>query len=80
MRFYLHQHQFYCGIDLHARSMFVCIMDHAGEVLLHRNYRINPDALLRAVAPYRRAHNRSFTNVSLLINRGYALDASNHNI
>lgn len=53
MRFYSHQHQFYCGIDLHARSMFLCIMDQSGEVLLHRNYRTNPDALLRAIAPYR---------------------------
>ena len=39
MRFYSHQHQFYCGIDLHARSMFLCIQDQSGEVLLHRNYR-----------------------------------------
>ncbi len=35
MRFYSHQHQFYCGIDLHARSMFLCIMDHKGKILLH---------------------------------------------
>jgi len=53
MRFYSHQHQYYCGIDLHARSMFLCIMDQSGEVLLHRNYRVNPDALLRAITPYR---------------------------
>jgi len=53
MRFYTSQHQFYCGIDLHARSMYLCIMDRAGEVLLHRNYRAEPDALLRAITPYR---------------------------
>jgi transposase len=53
MRFYTTQHQFYCGIDLHARSMFLCIMDQSGEVLLHRNYRAEPDALLRAITPYR---------------------------
>jgi len=28
MRFYTKHHQFYCGIDLHARTMYVCIMDH----------------------------------------------------
>jgi hypothetical protein len=28
MRFYTKQHQFYCSIDLHARTMYVCIMDH----------------------------------------------------
>ena len=28
MRFYTQQHQFYCGIDLHARTMYVCILNH----------------------------------------------------
>ena len=37
MRFYTHQHPFYCGIDLHARSMYVCILSHDGEIVLHRN-------------------------------------------
>ena len=23
---------YYCGIDLHARSMYVCVMDNAGEI------------------------------------------------
>jgi hypothetical protein len=53
MRFYSHQHQFYCGIDLHARSMFLCIMDQSGQVLLHRNYQACPNALLKAIAPFR---------------------------
>jgi hypothetical protein len=35
MRFYTNQHPFYCGIDLHARSMYVCILSHDGEILLH---------------------------------------------
>jgi len=26
MRFYTKQHQFYCGIDLHARTMFISIL------------------------------------------------------
>jgi len=39
MRFYTQQHQHYCGIDLHARSMYVCILNQAGEVLLHKNLR-----------------------------------------
>ena len=32
MRFYTQQHQYYCGIDLHARSIYLCIMDQAGEI------------------------------------------------
>jgi len=53
MRFYSHRHQFYCGIDLHARSMYICIQDQSGKILLHRNYRTDPDSLLRAIEPYR---------------------------
>jgi transposase len=53
MRFYTNQHPFYCGIDLHARSMYVCIMNHAGEVLLHRNMKAAPAPLRKAIAPYR---------------------------
>jgi len=37
MRFYSKHHQFYVGIDLHARQMFVCVLACDGDVLLHRN-------------------------------------------
>jgi len=53
MRFYTKQHRYYCGIDLHARSIHLCILDQAGEVLLHRNLRARPDASFKVVAPYR---------------------------
>src|SRR5256712_3654708 len=52
-RFYTQQHPFYCGIDLHARTMYLCILDQAGETLLHRNMQATPEALLKAIAPYR---------------------------
>ena len=32
MRFYNRVHRFYCGVDLHARSLAVCILDQAGAV------------------------------------------------
>jgi hypothetical protein len=32
MRFYTKPHQFYCGIDLHARSMYVCILEGVSEL------------------------------------------------
>ena len=32
MRFSTQQHQFYCGIDLHARSMYLCILNQDGEI------------------------------------------------
>jgi transposase len=53
MRFYTKQHPYYCGIDLHARTMYVCILDQGGETLLHRNMQATPEALLKAIAPYR---------------------------
>ena len=39
MRFYTRQHPFYCGIDLHARTMYLCILNQAGEIVLHRKGR-----------------------------------------
>ena len=53
MRFYNHQHQYYCGIDLHVKTMYVCILDATGQVLVHRNVPSSPEALLETVAPYR---------------------------
>jgi transposase len=53
MRFYNTQHPFYCGIDLHARAMYVCILNQAGETLLHRNMQTTPEAFLNVIAPYR---------------------------
>jgi transposase len=53
MRFYTQQHKAYCGIDLHARSMYVCILSQDGEILLHRNMKTSPETLLKAIAPYR---------------------------
>jgi transposase len=53
MRFYTTQHQFYCGIDLHARTMYVCILKQDGEIVVHRNMKASPDTLLKTIAPYR---------------------------
>ena len=51
MRFYPQQHQYHRGIDMHARSIYLGILDQSGEIPLHRNMRANPDAFLKAVAP-----------------------------
>ncbi|MGH7289021.1 MAG: IS110 family transposase, partial [Myxococcota bacterium] len=53
MRFYTGQHRFYCGIDLHAHTMAVCILDAAGEIVLERNRAASPEVLLETIAPYR---------------------------
>ena len=33
MKFYKKQHQYYCGIDLHTRTMYLCILDQEGADL-----------------------------------------------
>ena len=53
MRFYTGQHRHYCGIDLHVRTMYVCMLDATGQVVLHQNLPAKPEAFLEAVAPYR---------------------------
>ena len=53
MRFYTQNHKHYCGIDLHAKTMYVCVLDQEGTTLLHRNMACEPEKFLRAVAPYR---------------------------
>ena len=53
MRFYTQQHKHYCGIDLHAKAMYVCILDQHGTKLVHKNLPTTPEAFLRIIAPYR---------------------------
>lgn len=53
MQFYTRQHKYYCGIDLHTKKMFICILDEKGDIREHRNMKTNPESFLAAVAPYR---------------------------
>ena len=53
MNFYTTEHRYYCGVDLHARSMYLCIIDAKGTILLHKNLKTEPAAFLAAIEPYR---------------------------
>ena len=53
MRTYNTQHTHYCGVDLHARSLFVHVLDHTGATRLERDIPASPDAFLDALEPYR---------------------------
>jgi transposase len=53
MRFYTKTHRHYCGIDLHSRKMYLCILDGDGNVLLHRNIVSSPATFLAAIKPFR---------------------------
>jgi hypothetical protein len=53
MRFYTKQHKFYGGIDLHARTMYLCILNQVGEILVHRHMPAAPEPFLTTIAPSR---------------------------
>jgi hypothetical protein len=42
MRFYNGQHRYYCGVDLHTKRMYLCILDQEGNKRLHRNVWAKP--------------------------------------
>jgi len=52
MRFYNQQHKYYCGIDLHARKMYVCILDQKGKTHVHQNIKTDPELLFEMIFPY----------------------------
>jgi hypothetical protein len=55
MKYYTTTTEFNCGMDLHARQMYVCVMDRSGKKLVHTNILGNDfDFFLRQVEPYRR--------------------------
>lgn len=52
MNFYNNMHPYYCGIDLHTRSLYVCILDQNGNKVLHNEIKATPDKLLQLLEPY----------------------------
>ena len=54
MKYYPSTTEFNCGIDLHARQMYVCLMDRQGKKLVHTNIKNNDFAyFLKRMEPYR---------------------------
>src|SRR6476619_3505620 len=53
MRFLTQTAASYVGVDLHARTLFVCVLDQAGAIRVSRNLPAKPEPFLAAVAPFR---------------------------
>ena len=54
MKYYTTTTEFNCGIDLHARQMYVCVMDRQGQKLVHTNVKDNDfKFFLKQVHTYR---------------------------
>jgi len=52
MNFYNNTHPYYCGIDLHARILYVCILDQDGNTVLHKEISATPNKLYQLIEPY----------------------------
>src|SRR6059036_2685939 len=54
MKYYTSTTEYNCGIDLHARQMYVCVMDRQGKKLVHTNVKDNDfQYFLKLIAPYK---------------------------
>lgn len=54
MKYYKSTTEYNCGIDLHSRQMYVCVMDKEGNKLLHTNIKGNDfDYFLKRIEPYK---------------------------
>ena len=51
---YNQPHQFYGGVDLHARSMFVIVLDSKGKTRFEQDLPAGPDEFLHAIKPFRK--------------------------
>ena len=54
MRCYTGQHRFYAGVDLHARTLYVHVLDANGKTVFEGNLPAEPDAFLAAIKPFRK--------------------------
>ena len=44
--------KFVCGINLHARQMYACVMNRSGEILFHRNMRTDFCQFKKKMQPF----------------------------
>ena len=51
---YNQPHQFYAGVDLHARSMFVHVLSATGKTVFERDLPAEPNAFIDAIEPFRK--------------------------
>lgn len=56
MKYYKTTTEYNCGIDLHTKQMYICVMDREGSILVHKNIKGNDFSFfLKLVAPYRQS-------------------------
>jgi len=50
INFYNGQHAYYCGVDLHKKTMYVYVLNRDGETVFHKNLRTETIPVRRADA------------------------------
>ncbi len=50
MNFYNNLHPYYCGINLHAGVLYVCIIDQTGQIRVHKEIPACPDKIKKPVS------------------------------
>ena len=73
MNFYT-QHKHYCGIDLHAKAMYVCILDQSGTILVHKNRPTTPGIFARHCSLSRGCGRRCRVYLHVVVARGPPCD------
>ena len=53
MQFYTENRKYFCGIDLHTKTMFVCILNELGEIVVHKNIPAKPEPFLELINQFR---------------------------
>ena len=53
MRLYNSPQAFYCGVDLHARTMYVHVLEQQGKTAFAGDLTASPESFLAVVAPFR---------------------------
>jgi len=44
--------EYYCGVDLHSRCQYLCLMEHSGKIVFHQNLKNDISELKEAISPY----------------------------
>ncbi len=53
MRFYTQNHQHVCRIDLHTQTMYLCILNKVGVIVLQTNIPTQPQLFMKAIKPFK---------------------------
>jgi transposase len=79
MKYYTSETEYNCGIDLHSKNMYVCLMNRAGNILVHENIQKNDFSYyLKLVEPYR--HDLTVTFESCFMAAWFADLCEDHGI